>query len=513
MVTMVKQSLTVYYTSPPTITAPLPNQRWSNAVFNVTGTISNSVNVLAVAYQLNGAGWHAATTTNNWSNWAAQVDLKPGTNTIQACAIDNSGNLTPTNQVKFVYVPIAMLTLETNGIGTISPNYRGVSLLVGNSYKMTATAAKGFSFAGWTGSSATNGATLKFVMASNLTFTANFLDNTEPTLTIMTPTAGQRWSNAVFTVKGTAADNWQVASIQYQVNGGDWTNATGTTNWMASVNLVPGTNTIQAYAVDISGNHSVTKGVNLDFVVTNQLIISATGLGTISPNYSNAWLELGRNYSIKTTHASGFICTNWVISTNWLGGVTTNNSTVQFRMETNLTLQVNFADVTTPKLTIKTPTAGQHMSNALASITGTATDNWKVASVWYQLNGGAWNQATTANGWTNWLATVELQNATNVIKVYAVDLGGNFSPNVSVSFVSSNAFKLQLAFAMAQPLVTNGLNFNLQISPGLNGHIQVSTNLVDWMTLTNFVGTNANINFLDTSATNFNQRFYRAVIP
>jgi hypothetical protein len=182
-------------------------------------------------------------------------------------------------------------------------------------------------------------------------------------------------------------------------------------------------------------------------------------------------------------------------------------------MASNLTFTANFQDTTKPKLTIKTPTAGQHMSSALASITGTATDNWKVASVWYQLNGGAWNQATTANGWTNWLATVELQNATNVIKAYAVDFGGNVSPTVSVSFVSSNAFKLRLALAMEQPLVTNGLNVNLQISPGLNGHIQVSTNLVDWVTLTNFVGTNANINFLDPAATNFDQRFYRAVIP
>jgi hypothetical protein len=79
--------------------------------------------------------------------------------------------------------------------------------------------------------------------------------------------------------------------------------------------------------------------------------------------------------------------------------------------------------------------------------------------------------------------------------------------------VSSNAFKLLLAFTTAQPLATNGLNFVLQISPGLNGHIQISTNLLDWTTLTNFVGTNTTLNFRDATATNFNQRFYRAVIP
>ena len=42
---------------------------------------------------------------------------------------------------------------------------------------------------------------------------------------------------------------------------------------------------------------------------------------------------------------------------------------------------------------------------------------------------------------------------------------------------------------------------------------QVSTNLVDWMTLTNFVGTNATIYFRDAAATNLNLRFYRAVTP
>jgi len=99
------------------------------------------------------------------------------------------------------------------------------------------------------------------------------------------------------------------------------------------------------------------------------------------------------------------------------------------------------------------------------------------------------------------------------VKAYAVDLGTNFSTTNSVSFVSSNAFKLQLAFTTVQPLATNGLNFALQVSPGLNGHVQVSTDLVNWVALTNFVGTNATLNFRDAAATNFNNRFYRAVSP
>ena len=79
--------------------------------------------------------------------------------------------------------------------------------------------------------------------------------------------------------------------------------------------------------------------------------------------------------------------------------------------------------------------------------------------------------------------------------------------------MSSNTFKLQLAFTLAQPLTADGLHFSLQISPGLNGQVQVSTNLATWTTLTNFVGTNTTLNFRDPAATNASQKYYRAVIP
>jgi hypothetical protein len=158
------------------------------------------------------------------------------------------------------------------------------------------------------------------------------------------------------------------------------------------------------------------------------------------------------------------------------------------------------------------------MTNALATVVGTAGDNWKVSAVWYQLtnkvlSSGTWNLATTANNYTNWSTIVTLAAGTNTVKAYAVDLGGNYSTTSSVSVLSSNTFKLQLNFALNQPLTSTGLNFTLQISSNLNGHLQVSTNLFNWATFTNFVGTNTTINFRDPAATNSKSRFYRAVIP
>jgi hypothetical protein len=436
--------------------------------------------------------------------------------------VDTSGNYSLTNTVNFDFVVTNQLQVGATGLGTISPNYNNAWLEVGRNYSMTATAGTGFTFTNWTGgtnlplSVITNGPTIQFRMQTNLMLEANFADVSKPTLTISSPTPGQRWSNVVFNVSGTASDNWQVGNVTYQLNGGGWSNAltgNGWTNWTATVNLVPGTNSVQAYAVDNTGNTSTTNTVNFQFVVTNRLLVSATGLGSISPNYSNAWLEIGRNYSMTATPASGFIFTNWVVSTNGIGGTKTNGTTVQFMMASNLTLQVNFLDVTKPTLTLNSPTSGQHMTNALATAVGTASDNWKVVGVWYSLNGGTWTQPATTNNWTNWMTTVELQSSTNNIKAYALDLGGNFSTTNNVSFVSSNAFLLQLAFTTVQPLATNGLNFVLQISTGLNGHVQVSTDLVDWVSLTNFVGTNTTLYFHDAAATNFNNRYYRAVIP
>jgi hypothetical protein len=341
-------------------------------------------------------------------------------------------------------------------------------------------------------------------------------ETVKPTSAITAPTASQRWSNSVFSVKGTASDNVRVSNVWSQINGQGWNLATttnGWTNWTAGVVLTPGTNVVRAYAMDTSGNKSLTNTASLQFVVTNRLSVSATGKGTLSPNYSNSWLEIGRNYSMKATAGSGFSFSNWVISTNWAGSATTNNATVEFMMQSNLTLQVNFADMKKPTITITSPTAGQKMTNALASVKGTASDNWGIGSVVYQLNGGAWGLARSTNGWTNWTAALALTAGTNVIKAYAVDLGGNASTTNTVSVVSSNTFNLRLGFSSAQPVASNGLQLSLEVSLGISGRIEVSTNLEDWTTLTSFVSTNATMQFRDSAVTNGNWRFYRAVVP
>lgn len=342
-------------------------------------------------------------------------------------------------------------------------------------------------------------------------------DTNRPTVNITSPIWGQRWSNALFSVTGTANDNVQVSNVWCQINGSGWTFAsTGNnwSNWLAQLTLTPGTNIVSAYSIDTSGNNSLTNSVSFQYVVTNLLGLQTAGLGTISPNYSNSWLEVGRKYSMTATPATGFIFTNWFVSTNWVAGVRTNNAVVQFIMASNLTLLVNFAETNKPTLAITSPVSGSHMTNALATVTGTASDVWQLSGAWYQLNGGAWSPAGSSNLWTNWLtATLKLVVGTNVVNAYAMNLGGIYSTTNGVNLVSSNTFQLSLAFATNHPLTSAGLSFSLLVSTGLTGHIQVSTNLLNWLVLTNFVGTNSTLNFRDTAATNSTRRFYRAVVP
>jgi hypothetical protein len=79
--------------------------------------------------------------------------------------------------------------------------------------------------------------------------------------------------------------------------------------------------------------------------------------------------------------------------------------------------------------------------------------------------------------------------------------------------VSSNSFKLRFNVAAAKLAGADGPTFSLLLSTNLAGCIQVSSNLINWVDLTNFAGSNASVTFHDPAAGNSAPRFYRAVVP
>jgi sugar lactone lactonase YvrE len=186
------------------------------------------------------------------------------------------------------------------------------------------------------------------VSATNSVSITFSTEKVAPTLAITSPKASQRVSNEVCAITGTAKDAGGLASVWYRLNSGTWTKATGTTNWTGSVTLVPGTNLLEAYSKDISANPSRTNSIKFVYVLSDKLTLLTTGRGTLSPNYSNSFLQISNGYSITAAPAAGYLFSNW---TSGSGLVLTNGAKITFTMVSNLTLVANF--ITNPFIPAK----------------------------------------------------------------------------------------------------------------------------------------------------------------
>jgi hypothetical protein len=94
------------------------------------------------------------------------------------------------------------------------------------------------------------------------------------------------------------------------------------------------------------------------------------------------------------------------------------------------------ADTTLPAATIVAPGAGQTL-NGTTAVTGTATDNVRVAKVEVRVDSGAYTLASGTGSWTYSLDTTALGNAGHQITARATDASGN-TTTASVSVQVSN---------------------------------------------------------------------------
>jgi len=244
------------------ITKPRQNARLTNAVITITGKSMGADPVTAVYCRANATDWSVASSTNAWTNWICDLTLSPGLNLVEAYALSSLGKSSLTNKLKLTYVVYAPVTVMINGNGSVSPNYNGRSLEIGKSYTLTARPGQGFAFQNWSGSVATNLARLSFVMDSNLTFQASFVDVMRPICSISYPSQNRRLTNDMLTMVGKASDNSAVSAVYYRINGTDWNLGTSSNywkNWTADLGLFAGTNLIQTYAIDETGNTSLTN--------------------------------------------------------------------------------------------------------------------------------------------------------------------------------------------------------------------------------------------------------------
>jgi hypothetical protein len=333
--------------TPPTvsITSPATGAIVTSPTVLVKGTAHDNVGVAAVYYQLINAAvtndWQLATGTTSWS--ATVTNLIPGKNTVRAQAFDTSTNVSAIASSVINYAIPVPLTLTIVGGGSVTGATNGKALNLGFPYTLTAVPKPGFKFAGWSGDITTATASVHFNMVSNFSLTATFIDVQKPTLTITAPKPAQHWSNSVFNVTGVAKDNFGVASVWVQANGGAWTSSVnsvnGFTNWNVNVGLNPGANTVRAYAEDAAGNISPTNSVNFTYVLSAPVIVQIIGSGKLNPNYNNSLLQISNTYSMTATALSGYVFSNWTTS---YGAVITNAPMLKFVMESNLDFVANF---------------------------------------------------------------------------------------------------------------------------------------------------------------------------
>jgi hypothetical protein len=297
-----------------TLTNLKSGQLLSNDTFTVQGSAAGSAGISNVLFSLNNGGWDGAESDNLWTNWSADLTLIPGTNILTACAVDNHGVRSLTNTVKFAYYVTAVLTVRTNGNGSISPADNGLQLMLGATYAMKATSTvgtkTGYGFRNWTDGSnniITNGATVKFMMASNLTLVANFGDIKLPSVSVVSTTTNADSYPADYIVHGTASDNVAVTNVYFQLNTGGWHTVLTTnqwTNWTTSVELLPGANTFSAYAVDSSGNVSPTTIVNVTYNSAPLSLAGQQAVVTVNSTNNPAPFTIALGKNIFTQFAS-----------------------------------------------------------------------------------------------------------------------------------------------------------------------------------------------------------------
>ncbi len=250
----------------------------SEAGFSIIGKATDNVAVTNVYWRVNNSSWIPAffwtstNASNPFTNWIAGVSLNPGTNTVDAYAIDSTGNRSLTNTVKLFYFVNSTLTVTINGPGVITPaTYTNILLPIGRNFAVTGTPTKaGYVLTNWTRGSTiiSNKPTLTFRMAASLALTANFIDIAKPVLTVLTPTAASAGSEN-FLASGKTTDNAVVTNVYYNLNSLGWFPVDFTNNyanWSVTLGLTPGTNYFSAYAIDSSGNLSLTN--NLKFLYT-----------------------------------------------------------------------------------------------------------------------------------------------------------------------------------------------------------------------------------------------------
>lgn len=151
--------------TPPTITTQPQSQTviaGNSATFTVVAT---GTAPLRYQWRFNGANLAGATS-------ASLVTTQAGNYSVVVSNV--AGSVASATATLTVNAATALFTLSVTGNGSVSPNLNGQSLVIGQTYTLTAMAEAGYVFAGWSGSMSGTDPTIRFVMSAGFALQAAF---------------------------------------------------------------------------------------------------------------------------------------------------------------------------------------------------------------------------------------------------------------------------------------------------------------------------------------------------
>jgi hypothetical protein len=235
-------------------TAPLSYQ-WKKDSAAITGATSSTYTTPATASSDNGARF-----TVTVSNAAGSVTSNAATLTVNAPAT------------------LQITTAQLPG-GAVAANYSATLSAAGGSIPYTWSLVSGtlpngltLNASGSISGTLSLGGSFPFTVqvkdGAGLSASANFSINVaipQPSVSITAPTSGATVSGTV-SVSGTASDTVTISSLQVAVDGGSYSNASGTNSWSFNLNtgsLPNGSHTLMAKAIDAAGISATSSSVSI----------------------------------------------------------------------------------------------------------------------------------------------------------------------------------------------------------------------------------------------------------
>jgi hypothetical protein len=134
--------------------------------------------------------------------------------------------------------------------------------------------------------------------------------------------------------------------------------------------------------------------------------------------------------------------------------VTVRNSAGQIAIAS-----ANVSVIPRPNIGITTPQRGARLQSSALTITGTTSGEVAVARVYYQLDDGGWQLATSSDSWAHWRANVTMPLGIHQVEAFAESVLGTFSSTNSVAFS---------CMVTSAPAVVE-INGNGTVNPNLDG--------------------------------------------